>query len=337
MLSSLTRFSSVSKNRQPTQQQTPSFIAEQLKGQSSFFTYNTSGAWGFNCSSDRRYQVFIIYGTANSRSGIWVSNNFGSTFTNNRSTSDNYSGIVMSSSGQYMYINCQNIGRIYRSSDFGVTWFQVNFGTNISSITCNSTGQNVYCSNFNTGQIFASTNFGSSFGALSNVPSGNNTNIVNLIYIEPVNLLFYTSGNNGNLYRMNLSNSTNASWRPNTSSNNGSAVAVSDNGQYIYMTHFGVNTLQFSRSHNSGSSFINQSITIVSGLNNQFAKVCCSPSGQYVYLINYGTHLYFSSDYGVTFNNRQWNTVFPGGFTIEMIMDKTALVLYSGANGFILT
>jgi len=278
-------------------------------------------------SNDGTIILISIYGLQNTKQGLWRSVNSGSTFTNVYTGKDNFVGISISTNNQYMFVCCQNIGRIYYSINSGVNWTVNNFGSNISSIVCDSTGQYVYASDFSSGNIYQSTNYGSSFSIISSASAGMNTNIINLVYIQSTNTILYTSSANGKVYTYKISQGTLSSYNPSSSYTNCSALACSLDGTKIYITYYGVSSNQLYYSLNSGTNWSNT--TIASSINN-FANVVCSPDGMYVYATS-NNILYYSSNFGQSFNSRTLTS-----FTsINGTMNRNQSILYlSGSSGF---
>ncbi len=134
-----------------------------------------------------------------------------------------------------------------------------------------------------------------------------------------------------------MSTSTLSNWRPNTSSNNCSGVSVSDDGNYIYATQYGVTTNQFTYSVDGGINWTTTTISISDGTATNFYACYCSPSGKYVYISNYGKYYYYSTDYGSTFNSYYWGATFTSNVGICMTQSKTHLVLFASPTGYVVT
>jgi hypothetical protein len=78
-----------------------------------------------------------VANNVSSNPGVWVSANQGVNWTQTLTTVNDYTGIKMSSDGQYMAV-CASSGNIYTSSDFGNTWIVKGVASNFSSITMSS-------------------------------------------------------------------------------------------------------------------------------------------------------------------------------------------------------
>lgn len=108
---------------------------------------------------------------------VYVSNNYGSTFTQ---TYSNYSanevlGIVCSDNGQYVFMSI-NDQYIYRSTDHGQTFAIVSTGSGLVEsfnlyINCSGSGQYVAIVQANYGHVYWSSNYGLTFTKKSSVVS----------------------------------------------------------------------------------------------------------------------------------------------------------------------
>ncbi len=209
-----------------------------LLGQSSISQNTTYGSSNFNMSENRKYQAISIYGVKGIYQGLWTSSNFGSSWSNTYTGSDNFTEVKMSLSGQYMYSNCQNVGRIYRSSNYGQSWTMISIGTNISRIECSKDGKTVYAVNFPNGEVYRSTNYGQTYSTIIN--STITTNGEYLYLNEKLNLLFYTSTNTGNLIKCDLLTLNVTISKPNLNSSICTGFCCSEDGIYMYITSRGI-------------------------------------------------------------------------------------------------
>lgn len=311
-----------------------------LLGQGGTTLNNLYGLTHINISENEQYYALCIYGSktlnGTTKRGIWISSDSGQTFSNTYSTADNFASIQMSSSGQFMYCNCQNVGRIYYSNNYGQSWTSVNVGANISNIAVSKNGQYVYATDFGNGVIYRSSNYGQSYSSLVTIGSG--TNIGSIIFNETINCLFLTSTANGNMYKYNLSTNVLTNARPNGSSTNCSGIAVSDDGKYIHTINYNVSANQAYSSSNFGSNWTSATITIQDGVSTSFANMVCSPNGQYVYTTNYGKYVYYSTDYGISYSAISWSSVFTGGgLSLTMTQAKNHLALFTSSTGYVIT
>ncbi len=289
-----------------------------------------------NCNSDASLVVVVIYGTLNGKSGIHVSTNGGANFANTYSTPDNFSSVVMSTSGQYMYVNCQNTGRIYRSTNYGQTFTSVTAGasTNISNIDCSDSGQYVYATDFGGSALYQSSDYGQTYTALHSV--GASLSIANVWFNQNTNTVFFTSTANGRVYRYNVGTSSATTITVNSNNSNCSGIAVSRDESYYFAIFYGVSSSQLYYSTNQGANWTATSITTASGNASALVSVSCSPSGQYVYCYNYGSHIYCSSNYGASFTAINYSTMFPGSLRAHLnSRHYNVLMLFSQQQGFV--
>lgn len=255
--------------------------------------------------------------------GIYVSTNSGGTF-NKIITDLNASQSAISDTGQYMYVACNNIGRIYYSSNYGTSFTAVSVGSNISSIACSISGINVFVTDSTNGGIYYSTNFGVTWSSIVTIAA----NVNNIICNEAGSIAYFTSTSTGKAYSYNLSTSTTTQYSLGGVLNV-SGIAVSLNGQYIYITTYG--GLCYT-SNNSGVSLSAVSTTYLPSSN--YSGVVCDTTGQYVYIHNSTTTFYYSNDYGASFSSV---TLYSASSSISLNSNSTFLGITSGSGLYIST
>jgi hypothetical protein len=220
--------------------------------------------------------------------GIYVSTNYGATFTK-IVTEANAGHCAISDSGQYMFVACNNVGRVYWSSNYGTTFTAVTIGSNISGITCSIIGNYVYACDYANGGIYYSINYGITWSTIVSVGanlSSIKTNITGTI-------VYMTSATTGRAYSYSLFPNSITTYSPGGSTNV-SGIAFSSDGQYIYVC---INNGLCYLSSNAGSSF-----TALSLASSAYVGILCDTTGKYVYVHNSTTSIYYSNDYGTTFN-----------------------------------
>ena len=222
--------------------------------------------------------------------GIYVSTNYGATFTK-IVTNINASQSAISDSGQYMYVACNNIGRLYYSSNYGTSFTSVTIGSNVSGISCSSLGNNVYACDTTNGGIYVSTNYGITWSNIVSV----GTNLTAIKSNFTGTTAYMTSTSTGKAYSYNLYSNSVTIYSPGGSVNV-SGIAVSSDGQYIYVCNNGGYCYV---SNNAGSTFTQ----ILSSYlpSSSYAGILCDVTGQNVYVHNSTTNLYYSTNYGATF------------------------------------
>jgi len=130
-------------------------------------TFNYTGS---AISSSGQYQVVCSKGTSTSGL-IYISVNYGVTWSTTTAPSSNWSSITISSTGQFMAA-CINSGGIYTSSNYGTTWTLTSATTAVwSGISMSSSGQYISAcitATFGTGGIYQSANYGATWSQTFN-------------------------------------------------------------------------------------------------------------------------------------------------------------------------
>jgi photosystem II stability/assembly factor-like uncharacterized protein len=242
------------------------------------YTANTTSISG--CG---KYQA--VFDTANNK--LFVSSNFGTNFSNNYSPGVT-SYHCMSSSGKYHYLIPRNTdtnisSKIYRSTDYGVTWSATtvvtNAGIDPKSIATSSGGQ--YVSFIASSYIYNSNDYGFtwstasvSFGTYSFIAmsSSGQYRLVSATGI-------YGSSDYGITWSERYSDSAELY-----------GASISANGQYQIVTGFGI--ICYSSNHGHSFSTITSLSTNSFFSNYNFNCVSMSSSGQYISL---GASLYGST------------------------------------------
>ena len=271
--------------------------------------------------------AFSYYGqyvcAACNGTGIYVSTNYGLTYNSVVSNTNAYSTAI-SDSGQFMFVGCSNVGQLYYSSNYGTSFTLVTIGANISGIACSTSGANVYAIDYTNGGIYYSINYGMTWSSIVTVAA----NLSNLSCNFSGYIAYFTSTTTGKAYAYNLFTNSTTLYSPGGVANV-SGIAVSANGQYIYVCTYG--GLCYT-SGDGGASFT--SIPIIYLPSSNYQTILCDTTGQYVYLQNNTTSFYYSTNYGATFNT----TVFPTSFTrISMNSNSTILGITSGSGVYIST
>jgi hypothetical protein len=197
--------------------------------------------FSYSYSTDGKYQAFT-----NSSSQLFVSSNYGQTFTNNLSPGYDTLRVHVSPSGQYMIAagnasvnydtQFRNGGYAFVSSDFGSTWVRLdnsgpkiwkkiqisNDGTKIFGIT-----ECQYNNNVNIGSSFYSTNSGSSFTQSKVFPVADYGTEWDDFDMSSDGSKVFLAGNGQYLWS-NIASGAAASWIQQTSSGSG-IIAVRTN------------------------------------------------------------------------------------------------------------
>ena len=256
-------------------------------------------------SASSQYICLGCYGN-----GIYVSTTYGATFTK-IVTDANAGQCAISDSGQYMFVACNNMGRLYYSSNYGTSFTSVTLGSSISGISSSSLGNNVYTCDATNGGIYYSLNYGVTWSTIVSVGA----NLTAIKSNSTGTIVYMTSTSTGNAYSYNLFSNSVTVYSPGGSSNV-SGIAVSVDGQNIYVCNNGGYCYL---SNNAGSTFTQISSTYLPSAN--YAGILCDTTGQYVYVHNSTTNLYYSSDYGAT-------------FTIITLSSNSTLISLSSNGGY---
>ena len=178
-------------------------------------------------SASGQYMVVCEFNTKN----LYLSSNYGQTWTLALSNVVNLGGISMSASGQYILIVGGFSG--YLSSNYGVTWSSTLAVPNIGGLilyasAVSATGQYMILGGFNT-SVFISTNYGVTWTAIPSLPSiqwrcASISSSGRYIVIAPTG--------NGNIF---ISRDYGVTWVQNTALATGSWFEISISGSGKYM------------------------------------------------------------------------------------------------------
>ena len=285
---------------------TSGYIWVSLDSGGTFIRQNGPGvaSWvSVACSADGTKMVAVD----GSPGYIWTSSNSGSSWTQRTAAGQRvWTAVGMSPNGTYVVAAVAN-SNVYTSSNSGVDWVNPsniqtyetpNILTLVScnNITVSNDGATLYLSdNANTTPVprpfWYSNNFGSNW-----IPSSGRTDMYNTVAIKSTttgsqiflalrNGLVYVSYNN-NLINGLGGYGPQKVWTSLTISDDGLKVAAAVNGDYIYYAAPTLGTLQAS---------------ISSGQRN-WTSIAASSSGQYLYATEYAGLIWFSNDYGATWD-----------------------------------
>ena len=150
---------------------------------------NSTGTYAatISASGNGKFVTIANQGYNNNRGYIYVSNDYGTTYTNTNveprqlDGSGIWQGIALSQSGQYQFSAISSIvgrGNIWRSTDYGSSWVDSQFGVinGFQSISVSSTGQYVTAiqsGNITStrGNIWVSNNYGSTWSSAQKIYS----------------------------------------------------------------------------------------------------------------------------------------------------------------------
>lgn len=258
-------------------------------------TTETSGIRRYHSamSQDGRYIISARYGNSSLRS-----KDYGATWA---ATTGGYMA-AMSASGQYQFLGGSTY--VYRSTDYGETWSQVQpLGTipNWQTVACGSTGQYVVVASASAtaGRILMSTDYGATWAEI--FPFGNYIHVYNTAAISADGQYIYV-GAIDNTPRTKKSSDGGATWSDFSISvcNN---LACSDNGEYVV---YGRNSAALIFS-NYGNTYLYDSPLTGGG---QAFGVAISHDGSRMAVAMGTGRVWLSRNYGVS-----WEEVRPLGDT----------------------
>jgi hypothetical protein len=98
-------------------------------------------------------------GGNNTSKTLYISSNYGVSFSSVSGTNGNWSGICASSTGQYM-AGCRLGGNIFTSSNYGVSWISRASSANWHGICCSADGQVLFAIDHLNGYVWKSVDYG---------------------------------------------------------------------------------------------------------------------------------------------------------------------------------
>lgn len=262
-----------------------------------------------------KYRVFM------SSYKIWVSNDYGSIWTNPVSRTSPFGNdckIQVSDSGQYMLVYSYYAG-IWLSANYGASFTQIESGGyTCTGVAMSRSGQYMY--KLSGQNFYKSTNYGSTWAAP--VALG----------VTPTAGAFACSGNGavivaavGGTYNHLRSTNYGAGWSGMSFTTfYPYSFALSNDGQYVITSGKTTSAIIPEVSSNYGSSFIQ-----TTGIGSVYSKCAVSANGQYM-LIGYSNNIYKSSNYGVTWTSSSM----PGGWIHSaMSADGSVQFVFSNSGG----
>ena len=297
---------------------------------------DTSGCYTVGISGNGQYMVIPYYGTNTTGSGTYLlSSDYGANWTKKTytiTTIDAITSIAISNTGQYMtmaasviissYNTSNNIGRLYRSTDYGVTFASVGSQTNnILNVAMSSDGRyqtavSFYSNtqemgNFNAGAYLNSTNYGASWTssqvisgvtlrrankAVAISSTGQYQTIIGESSVNNYNLCFIANSSNyGDTFTFNTNCPTDVSY---------GSIAMSSDGKYQI-----VGVGRKGQSSPSGYLYISTDYgitwTINTSTTNLWSSIAMSQYGEYIAGATYANGMYlttnnlYDSSYGI--------------------------------------
>jgi len=204
---------------------------------------NTPMAWtSVSVSANGQYQTGTVNGSVLNNGGIYISSNYGVSWTQivpvGTNTLTNWIESSISATGQFQTALVSG-GFIYRSTDFGITWNPVtSVGTNNWSFLCLSATGQYQTAVVNGGFLYNSTNYGATWSA--NTSTGSKTwvscsMVANAQYQLAVEGLVLTGGIATSGGQIWYSNNYGVTWTSGGATQSPfTGVTSSSNGQFSY-------------------------------------------------------------------------------------------------------
>ena len=261
--------------------------------------FGVSSWFNATCSYSGQYIYLLDANVFNPT--IYVSNDYGKTFTNNATSFRNYSGIATNNNGSLVTIAAIR-DFIFYSNNYGQTFTETNNpGGFWFKTACSSNGQIVaMVKNFNNSggstpnPIFISTNYAASFvQSISEIYSwssicmnGNGNIIATCSYDGYV----YITINQGSTW-VSVSNLPEKCW---------SSISMDSTGQNIVLCSLDG---KIYISNNTGNTW-----TFCAPINAQWSSICISATANVIFVCAINDYIYYSSNNGVS-----WTKTSPNG------------------------
>jgi len=262
-------------------------------------------------SSDGRYQITAVGDYGPNNGYVYVSNDYGNTWTPRiTDTIRLWRGVAISADGKYQ-VACHFNGFIYVSNDYGNTWNAKDSIRNWVSIAISSDGK-YQTAVSNTG-VHISNDYGNTWRVTLSIGSLVSTAMSS---DGKYQYLTYDTGFGGFIYRSSDYGNT---WLTIQSAGGSffGSIATSADGKYvIHNRNNSTNNLYIS--NNYGNTFIAKSVSA------NYFSVAISADGKYMvaglgaYFLSTGG-IYFSSDYGNT-----WKLITPSAQVWTVAMSSNA-------------
>lgn len=266
-------------------------------------------------SSDGRYQITAVGDYGITAGYVYVSNDYGNTWTPRiTDATRSWRGVAISADGKYQTA-CHNNGYIYISNDYGNTWTAKDSVRYWATVAMSSDGkyQTATGGNLPTNAvgIYISNDYGNTWTLKQ---SSSFYVSITMSSDGKYQYAVENSSGNGNIYRSSDYGNT---WTILTggASTSYTSIATSADGRFIIVGRQG-NTLLIS--NNYGATLVAKSISA------NYFSVAVSDNGKYMvagigaYFVTTGG-IYFSSDYGNT-----WRLITPASAVWAVAMSSNA-------------
>jgi hypothetical protein len=252
-------------------------------------------------SSSGQYQTAETRHGSNNSHNIYVSSDFGISWSLKKSITLAYSSsISVSSSGRYQSFVAES-EYIYNSANYGVTWNPVDAVRSWNGISVSSTGQ-FQSAIVNGGYIYTSSDFGIAWTSKKT----DTTRIWRSISVSSTGQYQSAVESGGNIY---TSSDFGVNWTPKDSVRTWRFISLSSTGQYQSVT---VDSSSVYTSSDFGNTWTLRTTGLPSG---NWYSISVSSTGQYqsATFDGAGGLIYFSRDYGATWSSTASYEVVTGG------------------------
>lgn len=210
----------------------------------SFSPVGDSREWyGLGMSGDGKYMI----GSGRNNGSIWISSDYGQTFTMKASLPTGYWRIpALSEDGKYMCVPLDYTNYAYVSSDYGATWTAktVDTGARALTATMSANGQYMYVANLSN-KIYKSSDYGVTWTKLTSLPGNSAT-----VHCDASGQKIISGRWDGTSYYSNDYGVTWTAFTPSAIdggfdiSQDGTKIFMADYGGGIYSGNFGSNLTQ---------------------------------------------------------------------------------------------
>jgi hypothetical protein len=246
-------------------------------------------------SSSGQYQVISYQSGGAPAGGVFISSNYGQTWTNVSSGSTvQMMGVAISGNGQYIILgsNYNATSYIYISSNYGLTWTATSQQiVNGSEVVISNTGQYMLATNLSN-NVFLSSNYGANWSQLPNYGA--------MLAISSSGQYIAVGSTSTGTY---ISSNYGASFTLNSSLINIGGISISSTGQYMIAHVFSSGLIWVSSNYGLSWTSISTGYTNMYGCavsgNGLYLGVCQTSSG-YVYTSALSTSALGSVGIGTT-------------------------------------
>lgn len=222
--------------------------------------------------------------------GIYVSSDYGNTFTEKFSNYLNLTTVAVSDTCQYIIVRASSYGILF-SSDYGESWTRTNTESSWVDVAISSTGQ--YIAKLRDGVIYISQDYGATWPYSYTTASPYKANAICIsangqyFFATAYSRTCYRSSNYGQTWTAPSSFPVNYNYAGNCS--------ISETGQYILVA-YDSNVANLCLSSNYGASW-----TLANTSYSTNGRTFMNKTGQYQAHC-YSTSIYVSQDYGVNWS-----------------------------------